>query len=263
MSPGPGRTSAPASSACSTRSAGRSPASSAAAKPLSRAASLAKVVQPSMSRRSTLTWANSGLALPGSTTADAIASSTTIAPSRPVRASARAATRSPASTVSSSKERTRARPHQVELRAAAPRTRDRRGSTIGSGMNVGRARRDPERDEVAQLLVAQLGQRHLAGAEHGLREAALVLKQLPDPVLDGALGDEPVDLDCPHLADPVGAVGGLVLDSGVPPAVEVDDVVGTREVEAGAARLEREQEHRCGTVLELAHHLLARPDRGA
>ena len=46
------------------------------------------------------------------------------------------------------------------------------------------------------------------------------------------------------LADPVGAVGGLVLDRGVPPAVEVDDVVGAGQVEAGAARLEREQEDR-------------------
>ena len=35
------------------------------------------------------------------------------------------------------------------------------------------------------------------------------------------------------------------------------------EVEAGAAGLEREQEHRRGAVLEVAHHLLAGPDRGA
>ena len=111
-----------------------------------------------VSSRSTFTCAISGPSLPGSTTADAIASSTTIAPSRPDRASARAATRSAASTVSSSKDRTRARPHQVELRATAPRTRVRRASTIGSGMG------GPERHEVAQLLVAQLGQRHLAAS---------------------------------------------------------------------------------------------------
>ena len=38
------------------------------------------------------------------------------------------------------------------------------------------------------------------------------------------------------LADPEGPVGGLVLDGGVPPAVEVDDVVGGGQVQAGAAR---------------------------
>ena len=120
MSPGPGISSTPASSACSTRSIGSSPASSAAAWPLSRAASRAKVVHASASSRSTLTCAISGLALPGSTTADAIASSTTIAPSRPDRARARPRPRSSASRVSSSKERTSARPHHVVLRAVAP-----------------------------------------------------------------------------------------------------------------------------------------------
>ena len=60
----------------------------------------------------------------------------------------------------------------------------------------------------------------------------------------GAPGDHPVHLDRLGLADPVGAVGGLLLDGGVPPAVDVDHVVGAGEVEAGAAGLEREQEDR-------------------
>src|ERR1700712_2347686 len=184
MSAGPGSTSAPASSACSTRSAGSSPASSAAAKPLSRAASLAKDDQPSASSRSTFTWAISGPVLPGSTTAEDMASSTTIAPRRPERASDRAATRSAASTVSSSKERTKARPHHVELRAVAPRVRDRRGSTIGSGIRL------PQRHQVAPLLVAQIGERHLTRTQHGLGEAAFALQQQADPVLDGALGEQ-------------------------------------------------------------------------
>ena len=54
------------------------------------------------------------------------------------------APRSSASRVSSSKERTNARPHQVVLRAVAPRTRASRRSTIGSGMRStepGRGRR--------------------------------------------------------------------------------------------------------------------------
>ena len=71
---------------------------------------------------------------------------------------------------------------------------------------------------------------------------ALAAEQLGDPLLDGAGGDHPVHLDRPGLPDPVGPVAGLVLDGGVPPAVEVDDVVGAGEVEAGAAGLEGQQE---------------------
>ena len=54
-------------------------------------------------------------------------------------------------------------------------------------------------------------------------------------MFDGALADEFVDDDVLLLADAEGAVGGLVFDGGVPPAVEVDDVAGGGEVEAGAA----------------------------
>ena len=42
----------------------------------------------------------------------------------------------------------------------------------------------------------------------------------------------------------MGAVGGLILDRRVPPRIEVDDGVGRGEVEAGAARLEADEEHR-------------------
>src|SRR5690606_20362140 len=65
------------------------------------------------------------------------------------------------------------------------------------------------------------------------------------------------------LADAVGAVGGLVLDGGVPPAVVVDDVVGAGQVEAGAGGFERQQEHRRPPVLEAADHLLAAGHGGA
>jgi uncharacterized protein (DUF433 family) len=51
-----------------------------------------------------------------------------------------------------------------------------------------------------------------------------------------------VDLDGAVLADAVGAVGGLVLDGGVPPAVEVEDVGGGGEVEADTAGLEGDDE---------------------
>ncbi len=84
-----------------------------------------------------------------------------------------------------------------------------------------------------------------------------------DPFLDGALGDQAVHLDRPGLPDPVGPVGRLVLDGGVPPPVEVHDVVGADQVEAGAAGLEGQQEDRDLPGLEGRDHRLALRDRGA
>ena len=58
----------------------------------------------------------------------------------------------------------------------------------------------------------------------------------------GAFADEVVGDDGAGLADAVGAVGGLVLDGGVPPAVVVDDVGGFGEGEAEGAGAEGEDE---------------------
>ena len=63
-------------------------------------------------------------------------------------------------------------------------------------------------------------------------------------LLERARADELVHLDVAGLADAKGAVGGLVLDRRVPPAVEVEDVVGGGKVQSRAARLEREDEDR-------------------
>lgn len=70
---------------------------------------------------------------------------------------------------------------------------------------------------------------------------ALVLNHLVDALLEGVLSDEAVDEDVLVLADAVGTVGGLGLDSGVPPEVEVDDVAGGGEVEAGAGGFQGEE----------------------
>ena len=51
----------------------------------------------------------------------------------------------------------------------------------------------------------------------------------------------------------MGAVGGLVLGRWVPPRVVVDHGVGRGEVEAHAARLQADQEHRHATLLEVFH----------
>ena len=57
------------------------------------------------------------------------------------------------------------------------------------------------------------------------------------------------------LANAVGAIGRLVLRGHVPPRVVVDDHVGSRQIKAHAARLERNQEHRHLARLELRNHL--------
>ena len=123
-----------------------------------------------------------------------------------------------------------------------------------------------EGHQVAQLLVAELGEAGFAASEYGVRQRPLAVEQCRDPLLDRAPGDHPVHLDRLGLADPVGAVGGLLLDGRVPPAVDVDHVVGAGEVEAGAARLEAEQEDRHALPvlggLEPGDHRLALRHRG-
>ena len=77
---------------------------------------------------------------------------------------------------------------------------------------------------LCEFAVGQLGQRGLAGAQDRLRELLLALQHLGDAVLDGPLGDQPVDLHGLCLPDAVRPVGGLRLDRGIPPAVVVDDM---------------------------------------
>lgn len=63
-----------------------------------------------------------------------------------------------------------------------------------------------------------------------------------DALLEGAFADEVVGDNGTRLANAVGAVGGLVLDGGVPPAVVVDDVGGLGEGEAEGAGAKGEDE---------------------
>ena len=58
-------------------------------------------------------------------------------------------------------------------------------------------------------------------------------------------------LDIFGLTDAEGAIGGLVFDGGVPPAVEVEYVVGAGEVEADAACFEGENEDFGAVRIEL------------
>jgi hypothetical protein len=53
-----------------------------------------------------------------------------------------------------------------------------------------------------------------------------------DFLLNGAGRNEAIHRYGTFLPDAVGTVAGLVLDGGIPPRVEVDDVIGSRQVEA-------------------------------
>ena len=264
-SPPYGSSSTPASSACSTRSCGRSPASSAAdpaglgGDQLDQSAATA----PRSSTGTATATVRARAVLDDDRPADR-PRSTVMPPTAPARARARAAAQvAPRRTPPPRPRAARPCPTTCAARAAP-----RRGAMRGWMALTRRPRRPvvlrAQGDQVAQLGVAELGQRRLAAAEHGVGEGALAGEQLGDLLLDGAARDQPVHLHRPGLADPVGAVGGLLLDRGVPPAVEVDDVVGAGEVEPGAAGLEREQEdRRPSPCLEAAHHRLALADRGA
>ena len=58
-----------------------------------------------------------------------------------------------------------------------------------------------------------------------------------------------VDGDVLTLSDAVGTVGGLLLDGGIPPWIQMNDIVGTREVETQSASLEADEKYRTLPVL--------------
>ena len=116
-----------------------------------------------------------------------------------------------------------------------------------------------EFEQFGEGAVGEFGEEALALVDDFGGEGGLVLDHVVDAVFEGAAADEFVHHDAAGLADAEGAIGGLVLDGGVPPAVVVEDVRGAGEVEAEAAGFEREDEGlRDGGGLEVAHHGVAR-----
>src|SRR5947208_670699 len=151
-----------------------------------------------------------------------------------------------------------ARPH------AAARRRPRLAEAVGLvGLVAGDDRVGREREELPQRSVAELGDPLLARSDDARGQVALLLEHRVHLLLDSASGEQLVHLHRPLLPDPVGAVGRLVLDRRVPPAVEVEDVTRGSEVESRPACLYREHEHLrpAGVVLEPPHHGIARRAR--
>ena len=121
-----------------------------------------------------------------------------------------------------------------------------------------------EHEQRSEAVGGQLGEPVLALADDHPRQRGLLGDHRLDPLLDGAGAEELAHLDGAPLPDAERPVGGLVLHGRVPPAVQVHHVVGRREREPGAARLEREQHDRRALArLEPRHHLVAPLLRGA
>jgi hypothetical protein len=91
---------------------------------------------------------------------------------------------------------------------------------------------------------------HVRALEQALGEVSLLRVQGQHRLFDGALRDQADDRDRTRLADPVGPIGGLILDGGVPPRVEVNDVIGGRQVEPRASGLQGDQEQVAFAALE-------------
>ncbi len=209
-SPIPGSSATPASAASSAGSGGTSRSSSAAMYPDSAAARPTTRSHSASVNRWTSTSVRCAVPSGSRTTAVRPPGRTDTAPTAPRRAYRRPCRTCSPSSAPSSRARNHACPHQVP---AKPRPGGGSAGKVFSSVFVtslpGRVR--AQRHELGELGVGQFGERALAAREDGVGEGPLGLQQPCDAVLDGALGDEPVDLYGLGLPDPVGAVGGLLL----------------------------------------------------
>jgi len=89
------------------------------------------------------------------------------------------------------------------------------------------------------------------------RSPRVFLLQPQDFILDCVAGDQLVGSDDTCLPDAMGAVGGLRLDRGIPPRIEMDHGVGGGEIQADAASFQTDQEDwNRGIALETIHDFL-------
>src|SRR6202008_116054 len=97
-----------------------------------------------------------------------------------------------------------------------------------------------------------------SAAQEVPRQLPLRLDQGVDLILDRAAAYKLVHQHILALSDAERTVGRLVFNSGIPPAIEMDDVRGGGQVEPGSPGLERKHEERHILVLlKPAHQVLA------
>ena len=103
---------------------------------------------------------------------------------------------------------------------------------------------DVESNEIEELGVAHLGEQRLGAIDDVAGETLFFGDHRVDSLLDCTTTDELMYQDIPRLSNSECSISSLVLNRGIPPAVEVDDVTGGGQVQSGTAGLEREDEER-------------------
>ena len=84
-----------------------------------------------------------------------------------------------------------------------------------------------------------------------LRKFGLRFNHLIDAFFKCAFADHFVNIYSAVLADAERAIGCLILDSGIPPTVVMEDVIGSGEVETNATSLERQHKDRARRIVRL------------
>ena len=100
-------------------------------------------------------------------------------------------------------------------------------------------------DQIDQFVLSQSGA-DFAAFEQFRRQIALVPMEGEDALFDTTLHDQAVDRHRPLLADAMGTVRRLILDRRIPPRIEVNDIIRSRQVQPGATGPPADQEQvRC------------------
>ena len=124
---------------------------------------------------------------------------------------------------------------------------------------------DIEGHEAEKFLVAQLRQQGFAFlVEQLIGQGPFVPDHGVDAFFHRAAADELVDQHIPFLANAKRSIRGLVLDRGIPPAIEVHHVRSGGQVQPAAPGLERDhKERRASVLLKLIDKLGAPANRRA
>src|SRR5204863_8003375 len=101
------------------------------------------------------------------------------------------------------------------------------------------------------------GHERFLAVDGGVDRRTFFFLQPQDFVFDCVAGDQLVGSDDTGLSDAMGAVGGLRLDGGIPPGIEMNNGVGGGEIQADAARFQADQKNwNRGIALEAIHDFL-------
>lgn len=94
-----------------------------------------------------------------------------------------------------------------------------------------------------QLILGQFGA-HIFAIQQRVSQRFLRFVQLDDLLFDRSFSDKPVNGDGILLPDAVSAVGSLLLNGGFSPRVEMNDIIGCREVQTQSSSLQTDKEER-------------------